>query len=147
VNERIKLNEELNKHGLSTDDIDKLLNLLLNAKDYGFDTKKITGKLRSIKRLEKKEKGLEYNCTILTKQLQKYKEIIPLAERIVALNIDISELLALDTAVNQLAKEYDLPPYVAAFRLFADIRDYNKVGGLSRNWNINKSITRKLTTI
>jgi actin-related protein len=41
VNERIKLNEELNKHELSTDDIDKLLNLLLNAKEYGFDSKKL----------------------------------------------------------------------------------------------------------
>jgi hypothetical protein len=32
INEHIKLNEELNKHGISTQDIDKLLNLLVNAK-------------------------------------------------------------------------------------------------------------------
>ena len=112
--------------------IDELLNLLLNAREYAFDSKKIIGKLRSIKRLEKKEKGLENNCTILTKQLQKYKKIIPLAERIVAMNIDISELLALDTAVNQIAIQYNLPLPVAAFRLFSDIRDYNKIGGLKK---------------
>jgi hypothetical protein len=40
VNEHIKLNGELNKHGLTTSDIDKLLNLLLNAKEYQFDAKK-----------------------------------------------------------------------------------------------------------
>ena len=38
--------EELDKHGLSAQDIDKLLNLLLNAKGYQFDVKKIAGKLR-----------------------------------------------------------------------------------------------------
>ena len=32
INEHIKLNEEFNKHGLSTNDIDKLLKLLVNAK-------------------------------------------------------------------------------------------------------------------
>jgi hypothetical protein len=43
INEHIKLNEELNKHGLSTHDIPRLLNLLVNAKEYGFDAKKILG--------------------------------------------------------------------------------------------------------
>ncbi|MFL6322009.1 MAG: hypothetical protein ACJ71P_04030 [Nitrososphaeraceae archaeon] len=40
INQHIKLNKELNKNGLSTDYIDKLLNVLLNAKEYGFDGKK-----------------------------------------------------------------------------------------------------------
>jgi hypothetical protein len=53
INEHLKLKEELNKHGLSIHNIDELLNLLLNAKDYGFQSKKIVGKLRSIRRLEK----------------------------------------------------------------------------------------------
>ncbi|MFL6420324.1 MAG: hypothetical protein ACJ71P_13115, partial [Nitrososphaeraceae archaeon] len=58
INEYLKLSEELDKHGLSAQDIDKLLNLLLNAKEYQFDVKKIAGKLRGIQRLEKKEKQL-----------------------------------------------------------------------------------------
>jgi hypothetical protein len=57
INEHLKLNEELDKQGMSTQDIDKLLNLLLNAKEYGFDSKLIVRKLRSIKRLEKKRKA------------------------------------------------------------------------------------------
>jgi hypothetical protein len=38
-------------------------------------------------RLEKKEKELENNCKILSKQLEEYKEILPLAQKIVAMNI------------------------------------------------------------
>ena len=53
INEHIQLNEELNKHGLSTNDIHRLLNVLLTAKEYIFSAGKIVGKLRSIKRLEK----------------------------------------------------------------------------------------------
>jgi hypothetical protein len=49
------------------------------------------------------------------------------------MNIDISELLALDTAVNQTAKRYNLPPSIAALRLLNDIRDYNKIGGLKKS--------------
>jgi hypothetical protein len=108
------------------------LNLLKNAKRYGFDPKKIVGRLRSIKRLEKKEKGLENNCTILTKLLDEYKEIVPLAQKIRAMNIDIKELLLFDTAVQEISKQYNLPPSVAAFRLFNEIKDYNEIGGLKK---------------
>ena len=49
-----------------------------------------------------------------------------------ALNIDIKQLLVFDNIVNQLAKQYSLPLYVAALRLFNDINDYNKIGGLKK---------------
>ncbi len=48
MNEYLKLSEELEKHGLSAKDTDKVLNLLLNAREYQFDAKKIAGKLRGI---------------------------------------------------------------------------------------------------
>jgi hypothetical protein len=48
------------------------------------------------------------------------------------MNIDISELIALDTAVNQTSKQNKIPLSVAAFRLFSDIRDYNKIDGLKK---------------
>jgi hypothetical protein len=50
----------------------------------------------------------------------------------VALNIDIKQLLVFDSTVNKLAKQYSLPPYVAASRLFNEIKDYNKIGGLKK---------------
>jgi hypothetical protein len=59
INEHIQLNQKLNEHGLSMHNIDELLNLVLNAKRYGFEPKKIVGKLRSIQRLEKKKKDLK----------------------------------------------------------------------------------------
>jgi hypothetical protein len=48
------------------------------------------------------------------------------------MNIDINELLVFHTVVNQIAKQYNLPPSVAAFRLIRDIRDYDKIGGLKK---------------
>jgi hypothetical protein len=63
---------------------------------------------------------------IIAMRLEEYKKILPLAQKIVAMNIDISELSALDTAVNELAHFHRLPLSVAAFRLFSDLRDYNK---------------------
>ena len=43
INEHVKLNEKLNEYNLSFQNIDKLLNVLVNAKEYGFDGKKIVG--------------------------------------------------------------------------------------------------------
>jgi hypothetical protein len=37
----VKLNEKLNEYNLSFQDIDKLVNVPVNAKDYQFDAKKI----------------------------------------------------------------------------------------------------------
>jgi hypothetical protein len=48
----------------------------------------------------------------------------------VTLNIDIKQLLVFENIVNQIAKQYNLPPYVAALRLFNEIREYDKIGGL-----------------
>jgi hypothetical protein len=78
INEHVQLNEKLNKHNLSTQDIDKLLKLVVNAQGYGFEAKIIVGKLSNIKRLEKKEKQLRSRCEIFSKQAAKYKEILPL---------------------------------------------------------------------
>jgi hypothetical protein len=132
INEHIRLNQKLNEYNLSFEDIDKLLNVLVNAKENEFDGKKIVEKLKRIKRLQNKEEKLKRHCEILSEQVKKCNNVLPLAQKIRAMNIDIGELLAFDTAVNQIAKEYDLPPSVAAFRLIRDIKDYNKMGGLKK---------------
>jgi hypothetical protein len=132
INEHIRLNEKLNEYNLSFQDIDKFLNVLVNAKKNGFDGKKIVGKLKKIRRLQNKEERLKHHCEILSEQVKECNKILPLAQKIVAMNIDISELLIFDAAVNQIAKQYNLPPSVAALRLLNEIRDYNKIGGLKR---------------
>jgi hypothetical protein len=132
----MKLNEKLNEYNLSFQDIDKLLNLLVNAKEHGFDVKKIVAKLKKIQRLQNKEDRLKNHCEILSEQVKECNNVLPLAQKIVAMNIDISELLIFDTAVNKIAKQYNLPPSVAALRLFNDIRDYNNIGGLKKELEI-----------
>ena len=113
-------------------DIDKFLALLTNAKDNGFDGEKIVARLKKIQSLENKEERLKHQCEILSGQVKKCNNVLPLAQKMRAMNIDIQELLVFDTAVNQIAKQYNLPPSVAALRLFNDIKDYNKIGGLTR---------------
>ena len=135
INEHLQLNEKLNEHSLSTQDIDKLLNLLVNAKEYGFDSKKFVGKLRSIKRLEKKQERLRNNCTIFAKQLTKYKEILPLAELVHSMNISGSELISFKIAVNEAAEQYCFPRSTAAVHVINNIRDYNKIGGVKKELN------------
>ena len=132
INEYLKLSEELDKHGLSAKDTDKLLNLLLNAREYRFDVKKISGKMRGIQRLEKKEKQLRGRCEIFTKQAAKYKCILPLVEEISALQIGVEDLIAFKIAINQAAKHYNLSPLAATLRLIDDIKKYNKIYGLKK---------------
>ena len=83
IDEHIHLNEELSKHGLSTKDIGKLVNVIKNMEQQGYDTKKIVAKAMSIKSLKDSEKHLRNNCEMLAKRIDRYKQILPLAEKIV----------------------------------------------------------------
>ncbi len=103
-----------------------------NARECEFDPKIIIRKLRSIRRLEKKHDRLKDSCVVLSKQLQKYGDIVPLTEDIAALSIGIDELIALKAAINQAVKLYNLPPLAATLRLIEDIKKYEKLGGLER---------------
>jgi len=106
------------------------LNLLKNAKRYGFDGKEIADKLYNIQELEWKEKELKDKCKKISKRISKFKEVVRLTEDIAALGIGIDELLALKVGVYQATKHYNLPPLAATLRLIDDIRKYNKINGL-----------------
>ena len=88
--------------------------------------------VRSIKSLRDTERKLRSNCELLANRIDRYKDTLPLAERIVAMRINTAGLLALEAAVNDMAEMYNLPVYTAAFRIFNDIKDYNKLGGLKK---------------
>jgi hypothetical protein len=88
--------------------------------------------VRSIKSLRDTERKLRSNCELLAKRIDRYKDTLPLAERIVAMRINTAGLLALEAAVNDMAEMYNLPVYTAAFRVINDIKDYNKLGGLKK---------------
>jgi hypothetical protein len=130
INEHLKLKEQLDRHGVSMQDIDKLLKLLSNAKRYGFDGKEIAYKLYNIQELEWKEKELKDKCKKFSKRISKFKDVVPLTEDIAVWGIGIDELLALKVGINQAAKHYNLPPLAATLRLIDDIKKYNKINGL-----------------
>ena len=132
IDEHIHLNEELNKHGLSTKDIGKLVNVIKNMEQEGYDTKKIVAKARNIKSLKDNEKHLKNNCEMLAKRVDKHRQILPLAEKITAMKISMVELLVFDDAVYDRAEQYNLPIPAAAFQIINDINDYNKLGGLKK---------------
>src|SRR5919197_1115599 len=132
INEHEKLNEKLEKHGLSTHDINKLVKLVVHAKRYGFDARKFVGKLSNIKLLEKREKGLGGNCAKLSKQIDKYKEILPLAQLIWDLHISKSELISFKIAINEAADTYSLTHSAAALDVINLTIDHNKKGQLKK---------------
>jgi hypothetical protein len=132
IDEHIKLKEELRKFRLSTKDIRRLLDLLVAAKEYRYSPGKIVAKLRSVKALENKENKLKNNCEVLSKQADKYKEIIPLANLIWDLRISRNELVSFKIAVNEAAELYGFPRSTAAVYVLNNLRDYNKKGQLKK---------------
>jgi tRNA C32,U32 (ribose-2'-O)-methylase TrmJ len=76
ISEHLKLKEELDRHGVSMQDIDKLLKLLSNAKRYAFDGKEIADKLYNMLELEWKEKELKNKCKKLSRRISKYKDAV-----------------------------------------------------------------------
>jgi hypothetical protein len=68
----------------------------------------------------------------LSKQVTRYKEIIPLAELIETMHISRSELISFKIAVNEAAELYGFPRSTAAFHVINNIRDYNKKGQLKK---------------
>jgi hypothetical protein len=132
INEHIQLNEELMKYRLSTKDIHRLLDLLEAAKEYRYSPGKIVAKLRSIKGLENKENKLKTSCDVLSKQADKYKGIIPLAQLIWDLHISKNELISFKIAVNEAVETYGLTPSAAALHVINLIKDHNKKGQLKK---------------
>jgi hypothetical protein len=132
INEHILLKEELKKYRLSTKDIHRLLNLLVAAKEYRYSQGKIVSKLRNVKRLENKEHNLKNSCELLSKQVDKYKEIIPLANLIWDLHIGKNDLISFKIAVNEAVETYGFTPSAAALHVIDVIKDNNKKGQLKR---------------
>jgi hypothetical protein len=102
------------------------MNLLKNAKRYGFDGKEIADKLYNIQELEWKEKQLKDKCKTFSKRVSKFKDVVPLTEDIAAWGIGIDELLAIKIGINQVAKFYNLPFVSATMHLIEDIKNIIK---------------------
>jgi hypothetical protein len=75
---------------------------------------------------------LRGNCVIFSKQADKYKGIIPLAQIIWDLHIGKNELISFKIAVNEAAELYGFPSSTAAVYVLNNLRDYNKKGQLQK---------------
>ena len=64
--------------------------------------------------------------------MNKYKEIIPLAQLIWDLHIGKNELVSFKIAVNEAAETYGFPRSTAAVYVLNNLRDYNKKGQLKK---------------
>jgi hypothetical protein len=135
LNEYKKLKEELYVHGLSLKDPRTLLSILKTIREIGYEPQKIVREFSRIKSLRQTERELNNRCKDLEARLDRYKDILPLCEQIVGLGIGIGELLALDTAVWEMAEMHKLSRESAAYRVIEDIKDYNKLGGMRKQLN------------
>ena len=57
---------------------------------------------------------------------------MPFTEEIVALGINVKELLAFNVTIKEAAKYYNLPFVRATLRLIDDIKRYNKINDLKK---------------
>ena len=125
-----ELKNEMDKYHL--EDPRKFLNVLRALKKYKYDDKRIVAEF-SIRRSMKKERlGIEFDRRRLEERIIKVKDVLPLAEQIMRLNIGIGELLAFHSAVYEEADMERIPPDTAAYKVVEDIRDYSQLGGLKK---------------
>jgi hypothetical protein len=75
---------------------------------------------------------LRGNCVIFSKQADKYKGIIPLAQIIWDLHIGKNELISFKIAVCEAAELYGFPRSTAAVYVLNNLREYNKKGQLQK---------------
>ena len=75
INEYTKLSQKLDKHGLSTQDVNKLVKFVMTAKRYGFDSKNVGAKMSDIKQLESRQRELVRSSAALAKQTATYREM------------------------------------------------------------------------
>jgi uncharacterized protein (UPF0335 family) len=135
INEYKKLKEGLWVHGLSLEDPRILLSILKTITQIGYDPQKIVRELLRMKSLRQTERQLNTSRKDLQARLDRYKEVLPMCERIVGLRIGIGELIAFDTAVCEKAEMYNLSRDSAAYRVIEDTRDYDKLGGMKKKLN------------
>jgi hypothetical protein len=103
--------------------------MLKDMVNYG---KEIADKLYNMQELEWKEKQLKDKCKKFSKKISKYKDVVLLAEDIVAWGIGIDELLTLKIGMNQAAKPN--APLAATLRLIDDIKNITRLMDLRKSY-------------
>ncbi len=121
VKEYKRLEDELQKGGLSMSDLDNLVSILKKFKKMRFDPCKIVTEICCVRSLRQREEQLKNSCKILEMRASKYKEIIPLCEQPLPLGIGFAELSAVHAAIMKKSYTENLPISTAAYRVMEDI--------------------------
>jgi hypothetical protein len=130
VKEYKRLEDELNKSGLSISDPHNLVSILKKFKKMRYDPRAIVTEISCVRSLKQHEKQLENSCKMLKLRASRYKEIIPLCEQLLPLGIGFTELTAFHAAVMKKSDSENLPMSTAAYHVIEDIENYNKLGGM-----------------
>jgi chromosome segregation ATPase len=114
------------------EDPKKFLNVLRNLKKFKYDDKRIIAEFSTIRSMKKLKWEIDNDRRRLEDRIKKCKDVLPLTEQIMRLNVGIGEILALHSAVYEKADMERIPLDTAAYKVVEDIRDYSQLGGLKK---------------
>ena len=125
-----ELKVEMGKYHL--EDPKKFLNVIGNLKKYKYDDKRIVAEFSTIRSMKKVKWEIDNHRRRLEDRVKKCKDVLPLAEQLMRLNVGIGEFLAFHSAVYEKADMEMIPLDKAAYKVVDDIADYSQLDGLKK---------------
>ena len=125
-----ELKVEMGKYHL--EDPKKFLNVIGNLKNYKYDDKRIVAEFSTIRSMKKVKWEIDNHRRRLEDRVKKCKDVLPLAEQLMRLNVGIGEFLAFHSAVYEKADMEMIPLDKAAYKVVDDIADYSQLDGLKK---------------
>ena len=111
-------------------EIQKLANMLNNARELGYNPSTVVAKASTIESLEKREKdlgddvkGLQNRSEELIKQVSENSILVDACNRLRSIKFGIGELEALYDALSELARANQITPEDAKDRFFKDVKE------------------------
>ena len=128
INEYAHFREELNKHGLSVNDVPRLVHTLTNLKKEGYNTGKIIARASMIETLENEVQGLDQRCGMLKSKGAIYQEAFQTCEQLASTGMNIlqMELPVLFNAIQETTYFLSISLPEAARRFFTELSRYTR---------------------
>jgi hypothetical protein len=104
INEHIKLREELGKLGIPLANIQKMINVINNTSQLGYEPAKVAAKLCNTSSLEKEESALANRCLLLKRKADGYGHTLILCQQLVQLNIGSDQIESVVRTIIEIAK-------------------------------------------
>jgi hypothetical protein len=140
INEHIKLREELGKLGIPLANIQKMINVINNTSQLGYEPAKVAAKLCNTSSLEKEESALANRCLLLKRKADGYGHTLILCQQLVQLNIGSDQIESVVRTIIEIAKRNStssssvsaaatttMTTQAATSRLLSIIRQYDTI--------------------